>query len=156
MGNQVQDSVTCTETVTTWRGFAGQLTAAQQARYVQRDRLYGDGPGWQRLLIDQARAEVADNRVDAQLFPTMEEPAGVSYLDHWQLDAVDGKFFRYFDGRRWHVGDLDAVVLGTQHADGRIECAVQIESRPSTFDAAQLREIAAALIEAAADLDRIE
>lgn len=146
-----------TNTTTTWREFAEQLTAAQYARYVERDRLYGDGPGWQRLLIDQARADVAGNRTDAQLFPEIPEPAGVSNVDHWQLDAVEGKFFRYVEGGRWHVGGLDAVVLGTQHADGRVECAVQIEVEGGRdFGAAQLREIAAALTEAAAQLDRIE
>lgn len=144
-----------TNHATTWRDLAGELTPAQAERFAERDRLHGHEPGWQQLLLDQAREHARGNRIDSERFGDVPVPEGADVVDHWQVDPVEGGWFRYIEGRRWQVDGVDAGVLGTQFPDGRIERCVRVEADALDLGADGLRRIATALIEAAEELDRL-
>lgn len=144
-----------TNTGTTWRDLAGELTPAQVDSLTRNERKYGHMAGWSQLLLERARDHAQRNKIDRERFGHLPAPAGAVTIEHWEVDQIEGDGWRrHFEGSNWQVGDLDASIIGTQCADGRIERAVRIESDCKDFDAGQLRLIAAALCEAAEELDR--
>ncbi len=153
---------------TCWRDLADLLTPEQLAHLE----------GWERLpeLPRTDGTLPADVERQASLLFTAREyvgrnVAGIRYADvalppdtddagewvEWDTDDL----CRWFTGtRRTVVGQAAAEIIGWQHTDGRIEREIVIHSEglssaPSVTPA-QARELAAALIEAADEVDRLD
>jgi hypothetical protein len=101
------------------------------------------------------RAQQAD--VDDTLPPS--PPDATEFLTGWifdsdELTAVPSRVFR---GRTWDVGVGDVTITGVQFHDGGIERHIVVLDTHADreLDAAQARQLAAALIEAANELDRL-
>jgi hypothetical protein len=90
-------------------------------------------------------------------YPNIPPPAGALTVYEWEdprpfSDALPN---RYFVGTRRRVGRVEILIDGTQWADGKVELSLTVhgvdDDRNVPTDTA--RKIAAALIEAADELD---
>jgi hypothetical protein len=133
---------------------------------VVRD-LRGSGPrrsGRSRRASPRGspRAAAKNLRDNAQ-FGHLPEPEGARKLWYWEDDGA-GNWSRRFDGTRRGVGldqtgvfanRVDVDLDGVQHSDGSIVRAITVYSKDSEITAEQARSVAAALTEAADELDRL-
>lgn len=143
-----------TENITSWRQLADYLTPAQVQSFTRREAKYPGLPA--ELLVGQARAHVEGNRIDQERFGHVPDPVGATYIWHWQVDRQDGGWRREFEGRDWHVGRLTAHLCGQQLPDASVTARVGIDCPTGEeFSAEDLRRIAAALCEAADELETI-
>ena len=142
-----------------WRGLSDQLTPDQIATLAG---YAGDKMGRAELLA-VARSFADNNVVDAVLGPVVA-PAGAVIVDDGWSDALTPDAFRVFYGEMWTVpvrysndGEVEIVVRGTQKADGRIdERGIIISGAPyDLISSDEARHIAAALIEAADEIDEL-
>lgn len=144
-------------TATTWRDLADQLTPAQAARLesVEHMELPASAADRAWMLLDQAREHARDNLADTMRFGHITEPAGASYLWHWEQDD-SGQWFREFAGTARKAGCFDVSVGGRQYSDGSVfrTVAVQGDDREE-FDPAGARQFAAELIAAADEIERV-
>jgi hypothetical protein len=166
------------ENVTSWRDLADQLTPKQATRLeeIERDpvgHFCHIGPPMSRSevqanLLRMARSYARDNLAGV-LCAEVPDPAGalnVSDWSDWDTDAA----IRYFSGRRWVI-DVDnpgeaihVVADGMQLSNGHIDRAITLSSSNTsrgwgpmnwnTITPQQARQFAAALIDAADEVDR--
>ena len=133
------------ETVQTWRDLADQLTTAQIA---QLERLEHDEP---HKLLEMARQWAAEKMTNAVLFDDIPPPAGAVRTFNWQLDS---NWFRDFEGTTHRVGQARVHICGRQQTDGSSRRWIAIHARHlDALDAAAARKLAAALIEAADEIE---
>ena len=136
---------TSDDTAQTWHDLADQLTATQIARL---ERLEHDEP---HKLLEMARQWVAEKRTNAKRFDDVPTPAGAVRTFAWQLDS---NWFRDFEGTSRRVGQAHVHICGRQQADGSSRRWITIHARHlHGLDAAAARELAAALIEAADEVE---
>ena len=82
-------------------------------------------------------------------------PPGDGWHYHWEHDG-DGKWFRFFTGNTHEVDGGSAVrISGIQYADGTITRSISIDGDTESLDAQQARKVAAALLDAADELDQL-
>lgn len=94
-------------------------------------------------------------------------PAGAVHVCEWYDTDTPG---RYFLGRSWPVertndgggrrgGDMEVHIDGTQHVDGTVERFVWVQEgdyeRITELTAAEARQLGQALIDAAAEVERM-
>lgn len=133
------------DTAQTWRDLADRLTATQIA---QLERLEHDEP---HKLLEMARQWVAGKKTNAKPFDDVATPAGAVRTFAWQLDS---NWFRDFEGTTRRVGQARVHICGRQQADGSSRRWISIHARHlSGLDAAAARQLAAALIEAADEVE---
>jgi hypothetical protein len=144
-------------TAQTWRDLTDQLTAEQIQRFTWREQvLHGTPEQIQSLLLDQAQEHAAGNRRDRELFGAIPAPHGVEFVWHWTADDNGQDWQRSLEGASRRIGALVVSVNGTQRPDGSVQSYATIESNTVEFDAATVRQIAAELIAAADELDRLD
>ena len=135
------------DTAQTWRDVANQLTAAQIA---QHERLERDESG---TLLEMARQWAANNAISGEPFGDVAPPTGAVRTFAWQLDS---NWFRDFEGTTRRGGPARVQIFGRQQADGSTRRWIAVHSRYlDTLDAAATRELAAALIDAADEIERL-
>ncbi len=135
------------DTAQTWRDVADQLTAAQIA---QLERLEHDEP---QTLLTMAREWAAKNVSAEMPFDDVAPPDGAVRTFHWQLDS---DWFRDFEGTTRRCGQARVEICGRQQADGSTRRWIMVHSRYlNALDAVAARELAAALTEAADEIDRL-
>ena len=138
------------DTVRTWREVADQLTAAQIA---QLERLEREEP---RSLLEMARQWAAKNTTAAAPFDNVAPPAGAVRTFHWQLDS---DWFRDFEGTTRRAGPARVQICGRQQADSSTRRWIAVHTRHldalDALDAAATRELAAALTDAANEIERL-
>ncbi len=102
-----------------------------------------------------ARDYAEQNRVQAKN-AHIPPPIGATDTHIW---SDDGEVVsRTFYGRQWRVADSIVLIVGTQYGDGSVARQVEVhaaESSDGELTAAQARELAAALLAAADELDRL-
>ena len=161
-------SMTPENTARSWRALADQLTPEQAEWLEERER---DPDSLVRLtgnpeyrvdddsLLLSARRYARDN-LAAAMIGDVPAPAGAVKLCEWD-DPDTQDAFRLFWGATRSVrladdAEIGVIIRGTQSADGTVEeRGILIEGGsddPMTTDAA--RRLAAALLEAADDIDR--
>ena len=134
-------------TAQTWRDVADQLTAAQIA---QLERLERDEP---QTLLEMAREWAAENATAAAPFDDVAPPDGAVRTFQWQLDS---NWFRDFEGTTRRCGQARVQICGRQQADGSTRRWITVHSRYlNSLDAVAARELAAALTEAADEIERL-
>lgn len=151
------------DNATTWRDLADALTPPQIA-YLENWENHpeippmADGsapPAEQHALglLFAAREYVGHNAA-AALYADVAPPPDDGQHHHWQHDG-DGKWSRFFTGSTREVGDTTVIISGFQDSSGTITRSITVDGDAEDLDAAQAREVAAALLDAAAELDRL-
>ena len=135
------------DTAQTWRDVANKLTAAQIAHL---ERLECDEP---KTLLEMARQWAAKNMIAAVPIGDVAPPAGAVRTFAWQLD---GNWFRDFEGTTRRGGPARVQIFGRQQADGSTRRWIAVPARQlDALDAAATRELAAALTDAADEIERL-
>ncbi|MHA0287041.1 hypothetical protein ACXYX3_11375 [Mycobacterium sp. C3-094] len=149
---------------TTWRDLADALTPHQIAdlEYWEAHpdippRADGSSPSPEdhaRALRFAAREFLSQNAA-AVLFADVAPPPddGVHYP--WQPDG-DGGWARYFTGTDRKVGSTTVMINGMQHSDGSITRTICIDGETESLGPSAARQVAAAIVEAADELERLQ
>ncbi|BBX98413.1 hypothetical protein MLAC_37070 [Mycobacterium lacus] len=126
---------------------ADRLTAAQIA---QLDRLERDEP---QALLEMARQWAVKNMTAAASFEDVPPPAGAVRTFAWQLDS---NWFRDFEGTTRRGRRARVQICGRQQADGSARRWIAVHARYlDALDVVGARELAAALNEAADEIERL-
>jgi len=135
------------DTAQTWRDVADQLTAAQIAQLESLER---DEP---QTLLEMARQWATQNVTAAAPFDHVAQPAGAVRTFDWQLD---GNWFRDFEGTTRRGRQAHVQIYGRQQADGSTRRWIAVHSRHlNALDLTAARELAAALTDAADEIERL-
>jgi hypothetical protein len=127
---------------------ADQLTAAQ---ITQLEHLECDDP---QTLLEKARQWAAKNTAAAASFNDVAPPAGAVRTFGWQRDS---NWFRDFEGTQRCPGQARVHVFGRQLADGSARRWIAVYTRRlDALNAAAAREMAAALNDAADEIERLD
>jgi hypothetical protein len=147
------------DTAHTWRDLTDQLTDGQNRALgrIETDLLQRGAPPAEiaDTLLEHARDHANHNLHDAAHFGHLPDPAGAQFVEHFEDDGHGG-WSRRFDGTVRAVDDVHVQVVGAQHTDGRIERSVHVHANGVELTGGQARELAAALTEAADELDRLQ
>lgn len=158
------------DTALTWRDLIDELDAEQIADLEEWEAQPTSDDFVQARLIAQARRYAKRNMTDRMLFGHMPTPTDARETGHWRRDEDDERWYRFFDGteRVCHSAECEcerdddvvcdsigsAEIVGTQFADGFLSRHVQLRCLPE-LDAPACRRLAAALLSAAEELDRL-
>lgn len=135
------------DTAQTWRDVADQLTAEQIA---QLEGLERDEP---QTLLEMARQWAAKNMTTGMPFGDVAPPDGAVRTFDWQLDST---WFRDFEGTARRGGPARVQICGRQQADGSTRRWIAVHTRHlAALDPPSARELAAALSEAADEMERL-
>lgn len=137
---------TSDDTVQNWRDVADRLTPAQIA---QLERLERDEP---QTLLEMARQWAAQNATATAPFDHIAPPIGAVRTFDWQLD---GSWFRDVEGTTRRAGPVRVQIYGRQLADGSTRWWIAVHTRVDALGAAAARELAAALTDAAGEIERL-
>jgi hypothetical protein len=142
------------DNATTWRDLTDQLTPKQQATLERYERDFANRniPATAELLA--IARDSAQHTLSDQMFADLPMPDGVRLADHWQPDGDE--WMRAFDGTSRTVKDTHVEIVGEQRASGAIARCIHVFS-DGTDDLHNddARRLAAALVEAADELDRL-
>lgn len=143
---------------TTWRDLADQLTPEQVDKLLEFE---GRRPESQADLLEWARECSERNLDDTLHFGHLDRPEGATQV-YGCGERTDGRgWSREFTGTSRRVDGVSVRLNGTQFADGTVErtLAVGVDDLAAgpggALTAAAARQLAAALIEAADELDRM-
>jgi len=139
-------------TAATWRETVDRLTPEQAARFELLERS-GDDPA---ALLAMAREMAADNATTGAgvLSGEIAVPPDAVRTYGWQ--DHNGRTWREFDGSTRRVGDATIRVVGRQFDDGTCERWISLSATyDEEFQAAQARELAAALQAVADETERL-
>jgi len=155
------------DTALTWRDLIDELTAEQIAELEEFEAQPSDSCFVQAGLLKDARQYAAWNATDRVLFGHMPKPTDAKDTGHWRQDGEHWHRLFWGTERVCHsaececdhdddvvcdgVGKVD--VVGQQFSDGLISRHVDLRSRD--LDAPGCRRLAAALLSAAEELDRL-
>jgi len=144
----------------TWRDLAEQLTP-EQIEKLTVSETQSPLPDAEKadLLLDLAREWGQRNLDDHLMFCQIGRPAGATAVFHCG-ERTDGRgWSREFTGATRRVAGVSLTIEGTQFADGGIERQLYVvvddlpDSVGGALNADGARQLAAALIEAANELD---
>ncbi len=138
-------------TAASWREVADQLTPEQSAQFELFERS-GDDPA---TLLAQARELAAANVTGvAVLSGNIAAPGDAARIYGWQ--TYGGQTWREFDCSTKCVGSAVIRVVGRQFSDGSCERWISLSAtHDEEFQAAQARELAAALQAVADETERL-
>lgn len=157
-------------TATTWRDLTDQLTPEQIAELEwwetrpdippRADGAPTSSTQHQGVLLFTAR-EYAGQNAAAIAHADVEVPPDAVSFDAWsESDNGDSVDMRFFTGACRVIESINVSIQGRQYSDGRTERTVRVEPNGRFNDgdmsAEQSRLVAAALIDAADELDAIE
>lgn len=147
-----------------WRDLADALTPQQIAELEYWEthpeippRADGSRPSPEdhaRALLFSAREYLSQNAAGA-LFADVAPPpdGGVHYP--WEPDG-DGGWVRYFTSTDRKVGNTTVMINGMQHCNGSITRSICIDGETESLDPSAARQVAAAIVEAADELERVQ
>jgi hypothetical protein len=141
-------------TAASWREVADQLTPEQSAQFelFERSGLSGNDPA---TLLSKARELAAANMTGGVVLSgKIAAPGDAARTYGWQTYAE--RTWREFDGSTRRVGSAVIRVLGRQFSDGSCERWISLSAtHDEEFQAAQARELAAALQAVADETERL-
>ena len=156
-------TTTYDDNATSWRDLADALTPPQVAYHENWESLPDlppmvDGSAappaeHERALLFTAREYVGRNAA-AALYADVAPPPEDGRYYPWEHDG-NGEWFRFFAGTTREVGKTAVTISGLQYVDGTIRRSVSVDGDSEGFDATRARLVAAALIEAAEELERL-
>jgi hypothetical protein len=150
------------DSATAWRDLRDQLTGEQIARFEELERdpnqlvrsTRNPRLRWTREALLESARLAASNNLAGAMYADMERPGGSVVVLGWE----SGTDSRYFRGTSWVIErnnretDMCVDVVGTQYGDGRVERFVGLDDDDMSVE--QARALAAALLEAADEIDR--
>jgi hypothetical protein len=141
-------------TAASWREAAGQLTPEQSAQFelFERSGLSGNDPA---TLLAKARELAAANMTGVVVLSgQIAAPGDAARIYGWQ--TYGGQTWREFDCSTKRVGSAVIRVVGRQFSDGSCERWISLSAtHDEEFQAAQARELAAALHAVADETERL-
>lgn len=153
-----------------WRKLADQLTAEQIA-YLEQWEAHPQVPpradGAPRSTEEQRTAllftarEYVWRNSAAERFAHVAPPLGATYVEHWTGDAWESgdPAMRVFEGTKRRCGHMEVLVGGWQDSTGTVQRDITVSSTERFSDgqmsAAIARQVAAALIEAADEIEQL-
>jgi hypothetical protein len=160
-------NTTTPDNATSWRDLQDGLTFDQVGWMLNfRARRSVIPRRWLRFCWKLRAAMFGRTRMDAERFGHLPAPAGAVKVEHWEEDDGTGRWVRQFSGASSVVErpvpqfpnfpySVEVAIEGVQHEDGRVERYAHIFSEGTQFTAEDARQLAGALIDAAAELDRL-
>ena len=146
-------------TATTWRDLADQLTPEQVASMEQAEIDFGipDKDKQAALLLDFAREHCEFNIVDAA-YADVSLPAGAqSDSSGWERNSDGSGYSRSLVWRDFEgIGTAAIAIDGRQRADGSFTRQVSVYAENTPLTAAEARQLAAGLLEAADQLGALD
>lgn len=156
------------DNATTWRDLADALTPKQIAyiedweRHPELPPMADGSPprdGAHRAGLLFTAQEFVKTNAAAALYADVPAPPDATFVDDWMEWGEDDSYSRSFGGTKRVIDPYWFVdINGVQYSDGRIERTIRADTTEEFNDgemtAAQARLIAAAIIEAADELDR--
>lgn len=123
------------DNATSWRDLIDALTP-QQIAYLENWEQHpelppmvdGSAPSPEshaQALLFSARESVEQNAA-AALYADVSPPPEKGQHYHWQHDG-DGRWFRFFAGTAWKVGEAAVMITGLQYADGTITRSITVD-----------------------------
>ncbi len=149
-----KESCPTTNTVINWRDFTG-LTTEQTAAMEEHERMFlGHHPQADAILVEQAEYMAACNRIDAD-YAHVAVPVG-AHADRWVRE--NGEWSRSLEWAQvpTTVAAVDLYIDGRQKLDGSHTSQVSLYSDGTHLSGEQARALAAALVQAADDLDLLD
>jgi hypothetical protein len=141
-------TITPDDNATTWRDVADELTAKERASLERLEReTQGRAPA--ELLLDLARRGIAGRLAD-MAYCDVPAPAHATWVGQWE-EHVELGWSRSLVWREYRGVAID----GNQQCDGTVVRGVSVYVEGERFTSAEARELAAALSEAADELDRL-
>lgn len=142
---------------TSWRDLVDQLTPQQVAEleYCEREQV-PPGVFSPQTQLNCARAMARHNIIQA-LCADIQVPAdAASDVFEWE-EWEDGGHARMYTCSVRTAGKVSVEIAGIQHDDGRVDRFIlaQDANRDGSMTAAQAREFAALLVDAAEELDSL-
>jgi hypothetical protein len=139
-----------------WRDIADQLTPHQIAHMETLERHIADHPDG---LLYFARRYAAENLRHSVMFGHIKPPPDAAHCFGWQQAGDDdARWFREFWGEQIQPGDVGLLLglTGRQFSDGRCErTGVMVAGKHiNQLTAAQARELARLLVEAAVEIEQ--
>lgn len=150
------------DTARTWRSLSDELTPEQVEKIAEAEK-QSPLPDAEKAatLLEWARGWAQRNLDDHLMFGHLAAPADATAVYHCG-ERTDGRgWSREFCGTARRVAGVSLDIEGTQFADGAVErmLTVSVDDLPDSIggvlDTDQARQLAAALIEAADELDRL-
>lgn len=112
--------------------------------------------GHRPRFLAEARWEAAQNLTDTMI--NIPVPAGVREVEHWEADDT-GTWTRQVHGTERTLAGFDAAIYleGIQHRDSTVTWSLYAHVEDSeAMTSGQVRQLAAHLVEAADELDRLQ
>lgn len=149
------------DNATTWRDLTDQLTPEQVEKLSAAEKCSGLPDAEKaETLLEWARDHAEQNLRDQVMFGHLERPEGATQV-YGCGERSDGRFSREFVGTARKVNGVTVTIDGAQFADGTAERMLNVgvddlaEGPGGVLDGDQARQLAAALVEAADELDRL-
>ena len=135
----------------TWRDLSDQLAPEQCADLAALE----DAGAAPDTLLLKARELAGENVAEAVMFGELDPPPDADRVFGWQADAGQG-WFREFSCPTTRIGGVAMHVAGRQFNDDRRELWIDVWADDrSKLTPAQARQLGAALIAAADELNRL-
>jgi hypothetical protein len=144
-------------TTTTWRDLACDLTPSQRDSMEFVEREFAACPTARDAtadLLDLARGHIEQNLIDIAL-AGVPLPSGATDLSGWEKNLQRDGWSRTLVWRTWDSGELVVDIAGRQESDGTYTRQITLEDGVD-FTSTCARQVAAALIEAADEIDRLQ
>jgi hypothetical protein len=147
-------NTTPNDNATSWRDLADQLTPEQRKSYANLERETQGRMPAQRLL-EFVREEVEGNLAD-MAYCDVPAPADANWVGKWEKNRGEG-WSRSLVWRGFRAPEMCVAIDGNQQCDGTVErqISVYLNDDPK-LDAGPARRLAALLVDAAAELDRLQ
>lgn len=144
-----------TDNVTTWRDLADQLTPEQVAEieYCERHQI-PPGIASEQTRINHARALIRSNLAQA-FCADMPAPADAIDTPSEWIEWDDQHYERVYTAHQSAVNGASITVVGYQRSDGSYHRGIYVDGTLENLDSGTARTLAAALTEAADQLDRL-
>jgi hypothetical protein len=153
----VDSAITPDASATTWRDLTDQLEPHQIDYLEQWEQKF---PDMVEAALLEARGLVKANRVTRRIFDGVDAPAGAFRVFEAQR-RQDGTWFREFSGTSRDVAGVSVFIEGEQYPDGSVTRVLSVSVDDLTsgpggvLSIEQARQFAAAVAEAADELDRL-
>ena len=152
------------DNASTWRDLRDALTAEQIAHLEdwenhpeippRIDSSAQSAEQHARALLFSAREYVSQNAA-AAVYADVAPPPDEGKHYPWEHNG-DGRWMRLFTGTDRKVGSTIVMINGMQHSDGAITRSICIDGETEELDPSAARQVAAAMIEAADELERLQ
>jgi hypothetical protein len=145
------------DTATTWRDLADQLTPQQIAELKTWEQKW---PDEHNGFLVEARSYAEQNLDDKLMFGHLDAPEGATRV--WPAGKrMDGTWVREFSGTARLIAGVTVYIDGDQSVDGSVKRVLSVgvsdlrEGPGGELSGEQARQLAAVLVEAADELDRL-